>query len=130
MMDGSNQPGRNRKTRALWLFGFCLTGAGGGCLTVEQMAPPVTTAFTRQPTDGVTLAVLEQGRSLYLQDCTRCHSVEPIVRYSKERWAHIIERMAPQSKLDKTRTAALQAYVFAAHDVLANGVGNETARHR
>lgn len=110
----------NRLTqRCLWLCGLGLLGLGTGCLTIEQMAPPVTSAFTAHPRSTLSLATLEQGRSIYVQDCTRCHSAEPIVRYSKDRWEHIIARMAPESRLDESRTAALQAYVFAAHDVLA-----------
>jgi hypothetical protein len=38
--------------------------------------------------------------------------------------------MAPESKLDETRTAALQAYVFAAHDVIVDNAANATSRTR
>lgn len=96
-----------------------------GCLTIEQMAPPVGPEFSRIERSGVPLAFLERGREVYLSDCTRCHSVEPIDRYSIDRWRAIIERMGPQSKLDDSRTAALQAYVLAAHTVLALEAANE-----
>ena len=111
--------------RLLFAGGASITLTFAGCLTIEQMAPPVGPEFSRTGTNGVTLAVLERGREVYLSDCTRCHSVEPIDRYSIDRWHAIIERMGPQSKLDESRTAALQAYVVAAHSVLSLEAANE-----
>lgn len=118
-------------TSARWLsriVSACCVGllcGLAGCLTVDQMAPPVGPEFSKTPVHGVTVALLEQGREVYLRDCTRCHSVEPISRYSQDRWHAIIERMAVQSQLGESRTAALKAYVFAAHRVLAGEVGSD-----
>jgi hypothetical protein len=92
-----------------------------GCLSIERMAPPVTAEFEGIGMQtGVTMSVLERGREIYLADCSRCHSVEPIDRYSTDRWHDIISRMKLEAKLDDRRTAALQAYVLAAHEVLAH----------
>lgn len=108
-----------RLVRLLFGGGVGITFTLAGCLTIEQMAPPVGPEFSSIGTNGATRAVLEGGREVYLSDCTRCHSIEPINRYSIDRWRAIIERMGPQSKLDVSRTAALQAYILAAHKVLA-----------
>jgi len=96
-----------------------------GCLTIEQMAPPVGPEFLRIPRNAASLAVLERGREVYVTDCTRCHSVEPVVRYSEDRWRAIIDRMGPRSKLDESRAAALQSYVLAAHTVMARQAANK-----
>ena len=109
----------------LFVCGVSITLTFAGCLTIEEMAPPVGPEFSSIRTNGATRAVLERGREVYLVDCTRCHSVEPISRYSIDRWRAIIERMGPQSKLDESRTAALQAYVVAAHTVLSLEAANE-----
>jgi len=91
-----------------------------GCLSLEQMAPPVGPEFTAASRGrSIPPALLEQGRHVYLTDCTRCHSIEPIGRYSVRRWEEIVVRMAAESKLDESRTVALRAYVLTAHDVLA-----------
>ncbi len=111
--------------RLLLASGVSITLTFAGCLTIEEMAPPVGPEFSRIPMNGVTLALLERGREVYISDCTRCHSVEPIDRYTVDRWRTIIERMGPQSKLDKSRTAALEAYVLAAHTVLALEAADE-----
>lgn len=94
-----------------------------GCLTIEQMAPPVDMEFSEIGMKySVTLSTLQQGRDTYLTDCTRCHSIEPINRYSKDRWHTIIERMGPESKLDESRIDALRAYIVAAHTFLESKV--------
>jgi mono/diheme cytochrome c family protein len=94
-------------------------GALTGCLTVEQMAPPVGPSFSTVAMSDTTLAILERGREVYVSDCTRCHSAEPINRYSVDRWHTIIKRMGPQSKLDAPETAALREYILAAHGVMS-----------
>ena len=107
-----------RLARPLFAGGVGITFTLAGCLTIEQMAPPVGPEFSTIGTNVATRAVLERGREVYLSDCARCHSIEPINRYSIGRWRAIIERMGPQSKLDVSRTVALQAYILAAHRVL------------
>ena len=59
------------------------------------------------------------GRRLYLEDCARCHSVEPISRYSESRWRKILPRMGEESKLDPAEQEALNAYVLAARSLLS-----------
>lgn len=111
--------------RLLFVVGTFITLTLTSCQTIEQMAPPVGPEFSRTGTNVVSLAALKRGREVYLSDCTRCHSVEPINRYSKDRWRTILERMGPQSKLDESRTDALEAYVFAAHTVMAMEAAQE-----
>ena len=90
-----------------------------GCLTIEQMAPPIGPEFQAVAADqGVDQASLEEGRFVYLTDCARCHSVEPISRYSAQQWHELLPRMAREAKLDNRRTAAVTIYVVVAHEVL------------
>lgn len=117
---GTTQAGQSAR---LWFGGgltVCVAAILAGCLSVEQMAPPVGVEFASAGMrNGITMAHLETGREVYLMDCSRCHSIEPIDRYSLGRWRDIIVRMGPKSKLDVPRTEALRAYVLAAHKVLA-----------
>lgn len=90
-----------------------------GCMTLEQMAPPVGVEFQRvAQREHVDLSTLELGRQVYLLDCARCHSVEPISRYSESRWREILPRMGTESKLDAQEQAAVNAYIMAAHAFL------------
>ncbi len=109
-----------RSTRAV-VVGGVLSLSLTGCLTVGQMAPPVDPDFTRLATGtGVSRATLDVGREVYISDCARCHTIEPISRYTADRWNDIISRMGARSKLDETRAEALRAYVLTAHQVLAD----------
>ena len=83
-----------------------------GCMTLEQMAPPIGEQFqTVAARHGVDITTLEAGRRVYLTDCVRCHGVEPISRYTAERWHEILPRMAAESYLDDQRTTDVEAYV-------------------
>ncbi len=90
-----------------------------GCMTLEEMAPPVEGGFqviaARHSVDTTTLQL---GRQIYLSDCVKCHSVEPIGRYSAGRWRKILPRMARETKLDEQRTEAVDAYVTLARVLL------------
>ncbi len=90
-----------------------------GCMTLEQMAPPVGVEFQRvAQREHVDISTLELGRQVYLMDCARCHGVEPIGRYSESRWREILPRMGEESRLDAEEQTAVNAYVMAAHSFL------------
>ncbi len=116
--------------RSVWLAPLVgVITISAGCLSLEQMAPSVGPEFTTASRErSIAMATLEQGRNVYLTDCTRCHSAEPISRYSAPQWGDIVGRMATESKLDESHTAALRAYVLAAHDVLARRAAAKEGR--
>ena len=90
-----------------------------GCMTLEQMAPPVGAEFLMVAAQrGMEQTTLEAGREIYLTDCARCHSVEPIGRYSAQYWREILPRMAEEAELDDAEAAAVDAYVTWAHALL------------
>jgi len=104
----------------LWASTAGVAVVFASCMSLEQMAPPVGPEFTAvSQRRRITLAQLEHGRQVYLADCTRCHSVEPISRYSAIKWEDIVRRMARESNLNEPTTEALRAYVLAAHEVLS-----------
>jgi len=95
-----------------------------GCMSLEQMAPSVGPQFESLAIKrDIPMAFLESGRQVYLVDCSRCHSIEPIHRYSTTRWQDIIPRMAHKSKLDHSKSAALRAYILAVSDLSDGGRG-------
>ena len=64
---------------------------------------------------GATPQTLEAGRTTLTTRCASCHRVYPVAAYSPAGWAGIVEKMAERSKLDAAQTAALVAYLTAAH---------------
>lgn len=80
---------------------------GGGCVSVDTIAPPVATL-----SGGGGDAVVE-GRRLYLTTCTKCHSAEPVLDFTAAQWATILPEMAEESHFTSTQTAAVEAYIQA-----------------
>lgn len=115
-----NQCTRNRVVSTLAI----VTGLGAlplfsGCMTLEQMVPPVGEDFLVVAAQrGMEQTTLELGREIYLSDCVKCHSVEPIGRYSADHWREILPRMSREAELDDQRSAAVDAYVTLARALL------------
>lgn len=86
-------------------------------LTGCQMAPlpPASQAMASVGAkSGVTLASLENGRAVLTNRCVTCHALQPLAKYSKEKWQEIVEDMAPRAKLSETQARDLLAYIEAA----------------
>jgi hypothetical protein len=82
----------------------------GGCVSLENVAPPVTPAMTGH---GASLAMLNEGRRVFAGPCTACHTADPVSKHGLAEWHDIVDDMAPRAKLDLTRRAALLAYITA-----------------
>ena len=81
------------------------------CMSLEQAAPPVMSVTGGDSPSRRT--VLESGRAIYITKCAKCHAVEPVLKYSSQRWAELIPEMAEESKLDARETEAVRAYIYA-----------------
>ena len=121
---------KNKSAKHRTLFRLAIVAGLGmfsqflGCQTLEQRAPPVGEEFQKvADRHRVDVATLELGREIYLSECARCHSVEPIDRYSADRWRRILPRMSLETKLDERETVALETYVTLAQVLL-----NENAK--
>ena len=86
-----------------------------GCMTTQQMAPPVSDVMSGIGlAPGITGQSLEQGRQIYLSQCGKCHSIEPVNRYSDRRWKEIMEEMAAESRLGDHQKTDVLAYILTA----------------
>jgi mono/diheme cytochrome c family protein len=93
----------------------CLSIAGliAGCVSIEQLAPPVDVTWAGQSQD---MASLQRGRQIYITQCARCHVVEPVRYYSKEKWAVILPKMVLEAKLTGPEGADVREYIHAVLD--------------
>ena len=82
----------------------------GACQSLEQVAPPVAALPLRK---GVNTSQLDHGRELYVTKCVKCHSAEPVLKYSVAEWEEIVVDMAEETNLSAAETAAVEAYVMA-----------------
>ncbi len=84
---------------------------GGSCVSLEQAAPPV--AMLPASACSGPVGQLEHGREIYLTKCAKCHRVEPILHFPREKWVHeILPEMSEETKLNADETAAVRAYVM------------------
>ncbi|MBI1369847.1 MAG: hypothetical protein GC162_14475 [Planctomycetes bacterium] len=97
---------------------FSLLGGLCGCLSIEQMAPPVERLAASGSIADAEASMLHRGRRIYLTACAKCHTIEPIDRYSREKWLKILPEMIEESKLDEARASEVTRYILAAHELM------------
>ncbi len=98
-----------------------------GCMTLEEMAPPVGLELqTVGARHNVEVETLELGRKIYLSDCVKCHGVEPIGRYTVEKWRSMLPKMSDKTLLDGESARALETYVTLAHVLLVETAKTES----
>ena len=62
----------------------------------------------------LNVEMLESGRNIYLNRCTKCHNAVRITRYSLQEWQEdILPDMSRQSKLSIAQEKAVTAYIRA-----------------
>jgi mono/diheme cytochrome c family protein len=99
------------KYAAVFAFGVVL----GGCVSVEQLAPPVSSQMAA--VGGTPATILESGRRLYTGRCAACHSIDPVAKHSPDRWRAIIDDMADEAELSALEKSSVLAYVLAARSI-------------
>ncbi len=98
----------------------------GGCQSLEEMAPPVDESMAEPARSrGADLAALNEGRQIYLTRCSRCHNIEPIDRYSEQKWRRVIPEMSHEARLKVEEQDHLTAYLLTAREMMA---GTKIAR--
>ena len=92
--------------RCAFLLLLFLTIAG--CMDGLKVAPKVQEL-------GVTtnFALLEEGRKIYVHNCTKCHNALRITRYTEKQWVEILPEMVAKSKLSVQQSQNVTAYIQA-----------------
>ncbi|HOW30973.1 MAG TPA: cytochrome c [Bacteroidales bacterium] len=58
-----------------------------------------------------TLAELEQGRNLYVNNCNKCHGLSKPESRTPEQWTKVLESMAPKAKLTDAQKELVYKYL-------------------
>ena len=111
-----NQPAIFKRSRSFIpaLSAAALLLTVSGCMTIEQIAPPLLdTPDTRTLASnaGISLEQASRGRHIYITDCIKCHSPEPVARYTRVEWDEILPRMAEESNLSPEKMSDIAAYI-------------------
>jgi hypothetical protein len=79
-----------------------------GCMDGLKVAPTV------QELGATTEIVqLEEGRRIYIHNCTKCHNALRITRYTQQEWDGILPDMIRKSKLSSTQALHVRTYIHA-----------------
>lgn len=57
------------------------------------------------------IAMLKQGKELYMNKCGTCHVLFSPNKYNKTNWTKWVDRMAPKAKITEEERAKILAYV-------------------
>lgn len=107
--------------RSTWLF--AAVAGLSSCLSLEKAAPPVEQLRGKE---GVAERFkLAQGREIYITRCAKCHSVEPVTKYSVQHWEEVLPEMAEKTHLTAVEAESVRAYVL---QVLRSGPAPEVLR--
>jgi mono/diheme cytochrome c family protein len=95
------------------LFAAAVAAGAAGC--AGQIPPPMDADALRaqERWPGTTVAELTQGRSLYIDHCSGCHSLYRPASQPAREWAAIVTEMADRAKLDTDRSHAVIRYLTA-----------------
>lgn len=56
---------------------------------------------------------LMEGKSLYENNCAKCHKLFPASKHTKEDWVPVLNRMAPKAKITDVQKASIYNYITA-----------------
>jgi hypothetical protein len=66
---------------------------------------------TADVTANATLTELQQGRTLFIANCGKCHSLYSPDNYSPTQWKNILSNMAPRTSMSTAQIDLVTKYV-------------------
>jgi hypothetical protein len=86
-----------------------------GCESTGNQPPPVTGEFAKVGArQHVDLAMLREGRTLFVSRCIECHTLPAVGKHTTAEWPALIDEMAGRANLKPEQHVAVLAYILAA----------------
>jgi mono/diheme cytochrome c family protein len=84
------------------------------CGTTSFAPPPVRPelAQTSKSQHG-DIAMLREGRALFVHRCIECHTLPAVSSHSAQQWPRLIDEMAGRASLKPVEREAVLAYILA-----------------
>lgn len=60
---------------------------------------------------GASLASLQKGKTMYEENCSKCHGLKSPTAYNEEQWGKHVKRMAPKARIDKPTEDLILQYL-------------------
>jgi mono/diheme cytochrome c family protein len=102
---------RRRKFCYLIVFLFSLSLLADSCTKSNTDTSSLYTPTAADVTAKASLVDLQQGRSLYINNCGRCHGLYSPDSYTSTQWTGIIKNMAGNTALSASEILLVSKYV-------------------
>jgi mono/diheme cytochrome c family protein len=81
----------------------------------RKAVPPANTSSSRMeaPKSDPHATMVAEGKTVYTNNCGKCHGLKPVENYTADRWGNILKSMIPKARLDDTQAQQVTAYVMA-----------------
>jgi cytochrome c5 len=99
------------KSYCLTIISIAVVGLTMGCTKTNQDTSALYTPSNANVTATATLQELQQGRTLYVNNCNSCHALVSPESYSPAQWKSILNNMAPRTNLTASEIKLVSKYV-------------------
>ncbi|OXA76616.1 Dihaem cytochrome c [Flavobacterium aquidurense] len=100
------------KAKILTLAAITLLAVSCGTKkTASTPATPATPAVTETAKAVELTPELAAGKSMYENNCAKCHKLYEPKKFTQEEWAPILVRMQKKAHLDDTQMASITSYI-------------------
>ncbi|MCF8409052.1 MAG: hypothetical protein K9G36_08780 [Crocinitomicaceae bacterium] len=82
--------------------------------TLASCSKGTVSSVSEQPVDVRSTTSDITAATLYAEQCSKCHSLEPREKYTVNQWKRIVPDMAKKANLDSNQEATILRYVLEA----------------
>lgn len=102
-----------RKLKSLNVLISCviILSLSGSCKKSNGGTSSLYTPSAADVTSTATLADLQQGRTLYINNCNSCHGLYSPDDYTSTQWKSIIGNMGPRTGMSSSEISLVTKYV-------------------
>lgn len=83
------------------------------CESTNYVPPATSQMAIARKGQHVDLAMLRNGRALFVSRCIECHTLPVVYRYSVEDWPELVDKMSGRATLKPMERDAIIAYILA-----------------
>jgi hypothetical protein len=97
-----------------WLAaGFVCLLVGCSTTAPPEVTPQLAQAYSKR---GVSLAQLQQGRTLFVSRCIECHTLPAVDAHTAKEWPGLIKEMSDRANLKPAEQNAVLTYILAVRE--------------
>jgi hypothetical protein len=97
-----------------WLAaGFVCLLVGCSITAPPEVTPQLAQAYSKR---GVSLAQLQQGRTLFVSRCIECHTLPAVDAHTAKEWPGLIKEMSDRANLKPAEQNAVLTYILAVRE--------------